>query len=120
MYVVAQVEGELLHPVIVEDESSAKELIRIRVLEILEEDMKGSAEADSATAKMVDEVKKASWNRLCEIMTDGDINLMYQKVDERPDLSDVCGVSIGRPCGACSRESICNEPRMPDVGMMQD
>ena len=120
MFIVAQVEGEILHPVVVSDEASARELIRIRVIEDLEEDMKGGAGDDSATAEALRDVKKASWIRLCEIMTEYDLLWIYQKVDERPDLSERCGVSIGRPCGACSREKICNEPRMPDVGMMQD
>jgi hypothetical protein len=121
MFIVAHVEGEILHPVVVSDEVSAKELIRIRVIESLEDDMKIYHIGDnSATAEALRDVEKASWMRLCEIMTEFDLPWMYQKVDERPDLSERCGVSIGRPCGACSREMICNEPRMPDVGMMQD
>jgi hypothetical protein len=120
MYIVAHVEGEILHPVVVADEVSARELIRIRVLDDLQEDMNGGAGDNSATAQLIEEVKKASWLRLCEIMTESEFYWMYQKVDERPDLSERCGVSIGRPCGACSLEKICNDPCMPDVGMMQD
>jgi hypothetical protein len=67
-----------------------------------------------------------SWGEIQNIMSNGDLDRIHiievGQPPAKPDMRSMCIEFLFKQClcGGCLHEKKCNEPRMPDVGMMQD
>lgn len=67
-----------------------------------------------------------TWNEMQNDMSDGVLDWIHiievSLPPGKPDMKQMC-IEFPlkqRPCGGCLHERECDEPRMPDVGMMQE
>jgi hypothetical protein len=124
-FIVARIDGSIEEAYLAETEVLAEELIRMKVIQCLDtiiNQMQDSSDPEvDRYQDLKHNVRGGSFNQICSLMdTDYIPNWEYHSIEPTPNLGDLCIYAKRNPCGVCSRDRECNEPRMPDVGMMQD